>query len=306
MGATACTLVVWNLLTSSVHWALPLSVASLTADPNHPVFAAALDAGVLSPISPEAPAAAGGSSEQGRGAEQAAREGGDTPGEKAAGEKGASKSRASQEAQDAAAAAGAAPGTPGQRTGSEGAQGEAAAGAGSTEAACRGKRAAAVVLVFDPMHPTPLLGTVVPRTLHACLSFVSPSMPQYAQLGGGSSSGSSAAVSPLLVLSETRAYAYLEPEGRAAARAAGDAEAGAAGAGVAKAGDQQGISAFEAAFGALTAAQPSTGEDTEMADAAGSGKPKWRALFDAPSHALPPPTALAQAFLSLLTTNTSS
>ena len=29
-------------------------------------------------------------------------------------------------------------------------------------------------------------------------------------------------------------------------------------------------------------------------------KPRWRQLFDAPSHALPPPTALAEAFLRLI------
>ena len=32
-------------------------------------------------------------------------------------------------------------------------------------------------------------------------------------------------------------------------------------------------------------------------------KPRWQALFDAPSHALPPPTALATAFLTLLTSD---
>ena len=63
---------------------------------------------------------------------------------------------------------------------------------------------------------------------------------------------------------------------------------------------QPGVSAFEAAFGALEVQprQQVQGMDID----ADPTRPRWKQLFDAPSHALPAPTALAQAFLRLVTT----
>ncbi len=61
------------------------------------------------------------------------------------------------------------------------------------------------------------------------------------------------------------------------------------------------VSAFEAAFGSLSA--PPAGQQTQtgMDVDADPSRPRWKQLFDAPSHALPPPSALAQAFLRLIT-----
>ena len=42
VGASESGLVVWNLLTAGVHWAAPLSVSALAADPVHTHFAVAI------------------------------------------------------------------------------------------------------------------------------------------------------------------------------------------------------------------------------------------------------------------------
>lgn len=77
------------------------------------------------------------------------------------------------------------------------------------------------------------------------------------------------------------------------------------------------LSAFEAVFGPQSLAS-ADGADLKRAaqallssnsggsdvDDAFVAEQRWRKLFDAPSHALPPATALAQAFLLLLTAET--
>ena len=71
--------------------------------------------------------------------------------------------------------------------------------------------------------------------------------------------------------------------------------------------DRKELSAFDAAFGKVQVPDQAPGTkvdpDAMEVDAsvlAASTKLK-QALFDAPSHALPPPTALASAFLRILT-----
>lgn len=60
------------------------------------------------------------------------------------------------------------------------------------------------------------------------------------------------------------------------------------------------ISAFEAAFGDIGARSGNgaliDGMDVDLDPT----RPKWQQLFDAPSHALPAPTALALTFLRLV------
>lgn len=60
------------------------------------------------------------------------------------------------------------------------------------------------------------------------------------------------------------------------------------------------MSAFEAAFGVLEV--PQQQQTLGMDIDADLTRPRWQQLFDAPSHTLPAPTALAQAFLRLVTT----
>ena len=60
-------------------------------------------------------------------------------------------------------------------------------------------------------------------------------------------------------------------------------------------------SAFESAFGAL-GLHPQAKHGDSMDVDMDPSRPRWQQLFDAPSHALPAPTALAQAFLRLVTT----
>ncbi len=66
------------------------------------------------------------------------------------------------------------------------------------------------------------------------------------------------------------------------------------------------VSAYEAAFGALGSNGGSQKAALDQQDAmdvdVDASRPRWKQLFDAPSHVLPAPTALAQAFLRLLTT----
>jgi len=61
-------------------------------------------------------------------------------------------------------------------------------------------------------------------------------------------------------------------------------------------------SAFEEAFGSLDLISKPAGDSSMDIDME-SSKPRWRQLFDAPSHALPAPSSLAQAFLRLVTTS---
>lgn len=62
-------------------------------------------------------------------------------------------------------------------------------------------------------------------------------------------------------------------------------------------------SAFEEAFGSLNLMKASKQTGDNMDIDMDSSRPRWRQLFDAPSHALPAPSSLAQAFLRLVTTS---
>lgn len=272
VGATARTLVVWNLLTSTVHWSLPLSVSSLSADPAHPVFAVSLTHKALA-------AAAGGAAPQ---QQLPAQEGADPA---PAGVPEAAPVAADTEPEPPSTPAAGAVATLSPEHNSQ----DRLSGSGS-----------GAVVVFSPLQPSPLLAARVPASPHTALLFVTPSMPQHAQLQPSSPPSDLARlVSPLLVLNESRAFSYLEPEGGSVASSGAEDAAQ-----VPDQAAQAHVSAFEAAFGALAVAPSKAGAEGEDGVGAGGhpgGVPRWRALLDAPSHALPPPTMLANAFLTLLT-----
>lgn len=63
-------------------------------------------------------------------------------------------------------------------------------------------------------------------------------------------------------------------------------------------------SAFEEAFGSLDLINNKSKLTSDSMDVdMGPLTQRWRKLFDAPSHALPAPSSLAQAFLRLVTTS---
>ncbi len=222
--------VVWNLLTASLQWALDVPVASLAVDPVHASFAIAVPVPAERP--PKATAA------------------------------GSDKSAASASAVD------------------------------SEDKASTSQQAAqhvSHVLVFDPRSPTPRYRSTCPGTLAPTLLYVTPGMPQHAQ----ASRGLPALVSPILVLTEERSYAYLDAADQDSMPRQGAPK---------KAAEAASASAYEAAFGPLPAPdQVASAMDVDDTDALSSA-PRWKQLFDAPSHALPPPTVLAQSFLRLVTT----
>ncbi len=64
------------------------------------------------------------------------------------------------------------------------------------------------VLVFDPRSPSPRFHCACPGTLAPTLLYVSPGMPQHGEVRAGQ-------VSPLMVLTEGRAYTYVASQGTA-------------------------------------------------------------------------------------------
>uniref|UniRef100_A0A7S3VT40 Uncharacterized protein n=1 Tax=Dunaliella tertiolecta TaxID=3047 RepID=A0A7S3VT40_DUNTE len=170
------------------------------------------------------------------------------------------------------------------------------------------------VVVFDPAHPKPLMAAHVPSASHTALLFVQSDMPQHMEHTAAPLDGSEAQqhkgrppiISPLLVVTEDRGYAYIGHEGSLGAGLLSQQH---------KRQQQQqkrmqaaggeGTSAFEAAFGAaaVTRKQQQEEEDAGMEVDGDSSQPRWRQLFDAPSHALPAPMDLAASFLQLITSD---
>jgi NET1-associated nuclear protein 1 (U3 small nucleolar RNA-associated protein 17) len=155
------------------------------------------------------------------------------------------------------------------------------------------------VLVLGPGAPEPLAVCAVPNgSSPAALLFVAPGTPLAAAAGGGGSG------SPLLLVTSDRHFALLPAPG---AQPAGEAEAEAATSGVAAGGDgqQAPASVLEATFGGMPAAVGGGGGAAGSAgvqpQAAGEAARKVVSrLFDAPSHVLPPPSALVPTLLELL------
>ncbi|GFR41531.1 hypothetical protein Agub_g2190 [Astrephomene gubernaculifera] len=151
------------------------------------------------------------------------------------------------------------------------------------------------VVVIDPRDGSPKYHCHLPDTHHVHLAHVRTAAATASTAGDG--------CSPLLILRDNRQFSVAALPGSL------DASRSAAGAAPSQVLlDQQPLSAFEAAFGREqlpTTAAGAAPMEVDGGAAAVGGKPLWAALFDAPSHVLPPPTALANAFLSLLTTSDS-
>ncbi|KAJ9513792.1 hypothetical protein QJQ45_020871, partial [Haematococcus lacustris] len=275
VGSSGHWLVVWDLLSGSIAWALPLTACSLAADPAGDLFAVGLPPRVTQ----------GELGSGGRQPEAAATAPGQMQGGAKEGEGGSSPA---------------------------GLGGEAAlleGGAGGADASDRPASAAGSshVLVFSPRSPAPLLAARLPHLAHPTLLFTAPGMPQHAVLshagnregadsssgGGGGGEAAPVALSRLLVLGEERSYSSSGP----AAEEVG----------------QQGLeqaqgqgSVWEAAFGAGSlggggqALGLGAGQEGEAAPL--QAQQRQSLLFDTPSHVLPPPAALASAFLQLACT----
>ncbi|KAG2426597.1 hypothetical protein HXX76_012913 [Chlamydomonas incerta] len=145
------------------------------------------------------------------------------------------------------------------------------------------------VLVFDPRDATPKYHCHVPGASHVHLA----ALPAAAAAAGGG-------CSPLLILRDNRQYSVAAVPGSSISTAAAGEDAAAAGP-IPK---EETLSVFEATFGKVAGGAGAGGVAAMDVDggAGVSGKARWAELFDAPSHVLPPPTALAHAFLTLLTT----
>jgi hypothetical protein len=148
------------------------------------------------------------------------------------------------------------------------------------------------VLIFDPHSPLPRLHCAFPGTLTPTLLYVPPGLPQHALAREGLPDS----VSPLLVLTEGRAYSYVSSSGPSPASPSQLEQ---------RPQDERHISAFEAAFGPMdqlvsSSKQQQQADGKDMDVDVDLSRPRWRQLFDAPSHALPAPTVLAQMFLRLV------
>jgi hypothetical protein len=159
------------------------------------------------------------------------------------------------------------------------------------------------ILVFHPSSPSPQLSCPVPHTAVSALMFVPPGSRLYSSAAVG---GPSSTVSPLVMATQDRRYALLHVPISAAQQAGQQQQQQP---GLEQQEQEQEQSAFEAAFGpaAVVQAAPAAGKAAAAAAAAAAAQQQQvqqqvAALFDAPSHVLPPPSQLCSAFLELLVT----
>lgn len=157
------------------------------------------------------------------------------------------------------------------------------------------------ILVFDPASPAPRFHCRVRDAQHVQLLHLP---------AAGAAQAASAAeangCSPLLVLRDSRLYSLAgQTDFMALPTPLDEAAMALLQQGVA---EQQQPYGFEAAFGPMGKSQQHAGAAAMEVDGGHAGtdgqasQPKWRSLFDAPSHVLPTPTVLANAFLSLIMT----
>ncbi len=258
MGSSGGGLAVWNLLTASVHWALPLAgVESLVADPLQPRFAVTVPGSAPRPPGTQQ-GQQGGQQGQGKNAQH-------HPGRRPEGAAAGAAQDGQEDGQQAAAAAAA--------------------------AALRGRDALCHVLRFEPASAVPVQAGTVRGT--RSVQLLHPPGAAGSAAGGGGDA-------PLLLLTGERAFVQL---GGPDVEVQGSAEEQAAAVAAGKRGRPE-LSAFEAAFGELApdtrATAGEAGADAAVPGGVGEDA-ALRQLLDAPSHLLPPPNALATAFLRLLT-----
>ena len=159
----------------------------------------------------------------------------------------------------------------------------------------RGQRRGCVLL-FSPSSPTPVFASVLPPGAAAAAV---RHVPTRTQLGASTATAVSEA-SPLLVVTEDRCYTMVVRPGAATSVAEDPASKQQAAAAV-TAGDE---SVLEAVFGKQ---QQASGHQVSVTgDGGRSATKRVAALFDAPSHALPPPAQLCPMMLELLLTSSES
>ncbi|KAF5829957.1 hypothetical protein DUNSADRAFT_15275 [Dunaliella salina] len=341
VGSTGSSLTVWNMLTCSVHWSSPLRTCSLAADPHHPYFAVSVPLGgkrlhqhgmasshPLQGVAEATPAGNGASKEKQQQQQKQQQEGGEgadargvdgvrSPDRKRRGSGRANTgdtlppSQQQQQTEGERATADAdggthvvgsrsMPGTPHQQQ--------------QQQHRARPSPPSCFVVVFDPAHPTPLMVAHVPNTSHTALLFVQSDMPQHMEHAAAPRDGSEGQqqqhghpllISPLLVVTEDRGYAYVGHEGSLGSVSQQHKRQQQQQHKRIQAPGGEGVSAFEAAFGAAAVArkQQHGEQDGGMEVDEDSSQPRWRQLFDAPSHALPAPMDLAASFLQLITSD---
>ncbi|GLI71536.1 hypothetical protein VaNZ11_016768 [Volvox africanus] len=245
VSSSATCLAVYNLLTATLHWCLPLHAMSISADAAYGLLAVAI------PVIAEEARQQQPQQQQHQGVAPAA---------------------AQQQAPKIKAAAQQRP----------------------VPRSCH-------VVVFDPRDSTPRYHCHVPGAARVHLTH----LPAPAAAAGGSSGSGEGAegCSPLLILRDSRQYSLAAVPGSKALLNPAKSQGGALE-------SDPALSAFEAAFGKPMVPDKASGAaapmDTDVPAGAATvpavgGRPRWADLFDAPSHALPPPTALADSFLKLLT-----
>ncbi|GLC42212.1 hypothetical protein PLESTB_000643100 [Pleodorina starrii] len=266
-AASPSCLAVYNILTAAVHWCLPLNAMSISADAAYGLLSVAVPA----PAAPPPAAAAAPPATPAPAAAAAA-----------AGDDGGAAA--------AAAPAPAAPATAGKGAARQQQQQQQQRPPPPPPPSCH-------VVVFDPRDATPRYHCHVPGAAHVHIAHLqAPSASVAAPAGGGDG------CSPLLILRDNRHYSLAALAGTKAVLDAalpqGPLER------------DQSLSAFEAAFGRPTVHANGTAAPMDVDGAAAAmttvgGRPRWAELFDAPSHVLPPPAALASAFLTTLLTTSS-
>lgn len=184
MGCSSTFVAVWNLLTASLQWALDVPTSALATDPVHPFFSIAVP--TTSPLKGGVPvslhdeesaraAHAGATGEDGS-AEEATRshDGNDLGPGGGRSEPGSGRFTSSQKWQ------------PPLMHNSH-------------------------ILVFDPRSPSPRFHCICPGTQSPTLLYVPPGMPQHSSETAGANGFG---ISPLIVLSENRAYTYITTQGK--------------------------------------------------------------------------------------------
>ncbi|MEW5307753.1 MAG: hypothetical protein WDW36_010129 [Sanguina aurantia] len=327
VGASAHRLIVWNLLTAAIHWSQDLDVCSLSADPLHGTFAVVLASTLgLMPTNRHYTPLQRTQQQQQQSYNQAKKErrasqpSGNATAPAQAGV-GPSSSTTPGKATPASTEQHAPPSTP---TPVSASTTDAASSAAAAATAIPSTAAAAAAGLTSPSAVTAPAGAATERPSIAtpgpfCVVLVfDPSSPMpkyYSRLAGcsqalvlhdASVAAASQDLTPLLLVRDTRQYTHVSLNGFTAddsppSRASTEPQPAS-------------LSAFEAVFGPQSLAS-ADGADLKRAaqallssnsggsdvDGAFVAEQRWRKLFDAPSHALPPATALAQAFLLLLT-----
>ncbi|GAX72998.1 hypothetical protein CEUSTIGMA_g450.t1 [Chlamydomonas eustigma] len=261
---------VWNILTTSMQWSLDLPTCALAVDPVYSSFA------VVVPIAATLKAQLTQSSVLSGLEEQR-----DTP--PSSSEIATSVTPSTTDASVAASGGGAVP--------------PPKTSISSSSPPVAGSIPTSHVLVFDVQSCKPRLHSICPGTLAPALLYIPPGMPQHTEMCQGLPSQ----ISPLLLVTEDRRYSYLTSPGAVGTTKAVTSS-------TARPSLEEriatGPSAFEDAFGRLgVSTTASSGEAVAMEIDAQVGRSirPWRNLFDAPSHALPSASSLAQSYLLLVT-----